>query len=325
MQLRSVFQLLAANTTVSGADLAVRLGITRTAVWKQIEQLRAMGVVIHAQAGSGYRLEHPIEFLESDRILAELSPVDRGRLKNLHLHWQIDSTNSELLRRANQEKSDLAACFTEIQTSGRGRHGRTWQMPLGSGLTFSLLKRFDVGMSGLGGLSLAAGVSVVRALNDCGVGNVKLKWPNDVIVDSCKLAGILIELGGDALGPCYAVIGIGLNIHLPRKQVTIDQSWTDLATLARGMPPSRNQLAGRLLTRLIEVLDIFAVQGFSTLAEDYAHFDALRGQLIQVSVQGVERRGIAQGVDAHGALLVRDSAQLFTVDSGEAKLCRSVK
>ena len=129
--------------------------------------------------------------------------------------WQIDSTSSELARRTTDAP---AACLAEIQSAGRGRRGRAWRMPLGGGVALSSLRRFDVGMAALSGLSLVAGLAAIRAIEDLGVDGVALKWPNDLVVDGRKLGGILVELGGDALGPCHAIVGIGLaraDQHLP--------------------------------------------------------------------------------------------------------------
>jgi BirA family biotin operon repressor/biotin-[acetyl-CoA-carboxylase] ligase len=215
---------------VSGSELARRLGVTRAAVWKQIEALRALGAPIDAQAGAGYRLQWHFEALDAARMRAQLAPALRRRVRTLDVHWQIDSTSSSLLRAAAQGAPDLAVCMAETQTAGRGRRGRQWQSPLGGNVYFSLLKRFAHGMGALSGLSLVAGVALIQALGDCGVTGVGLKWPNDVLADGRKLAGILVELGGEFLGPCHAVIGIGINLRLP-PDIGIDQPYTDLRQL----------------------------------------------------------------------------------------------
>src|SRR5690606_6599169 len=222
------------------SELAARLGVSRAAVWKQIRRLRELGLPVEARAGQGYRLAGPVELLDAARISDELGAAGRRRLGDLAVHWQIDSTSSELLRRAATDPRDGLACLAEVQSAGRGRRGRAWRTPLGGGLALSLLKRFDDGMGALGGLSLVAGVAAVRALADCGIAGVGLKWPNDLYAQGRKLGGILVELGGDATGPCHAVIGIGLNLRIDAETASIDQPWIDLATLAGGVPPSRN-------------------------------------------------------------------------------------
>lgn len=309
---------LSADAPMSGSALAATLGVTRAAIWKQVEALRALGAPIEAEAGLGYRLAWPIEWLEGARIAAELEPEQRGRLGGIAVHWQLDSTSSELQRRAASDDGDLLVCCAETQTAGRGRRGRAWRSPLGGNLYFSLLKRFDHGMGALTGLSLAAGTAVIAALADCGVSGAGLKWPNDVLADNKKLAGVLIELGGEFLGPCYAVIGVGINLRLPAEvAAALDQPATDLAALTGGDPPSRNRLAGRLLGRLIKTLDRFAEHGFGAIAQDYARADLLRGKSVRVAAAEGWRDGIAEGVDSRGALRVRHGDAVVPYDSAE--------
>jgi len=198
----SLLSALSAEHAVSGSALARRLGVTRAAVWKQIEALRELGAPIEASAGRGYRLAWPLEALDAAAIRSALDPLLRRRLGDFAVHWQIDSTSSELLRAAAAGVPDFSVCVAETQSAGRGRRGRGWISPLGGNVYFSLLKRFTVGMGALSGLSLVAGVALLQALTDCGVSGVGLKWPNDVLADGRKLAGILVELGGEFLGPC---------------------------------------------------------------------------------------------------------------------------
>jgi BirA family biotin operon repressor/biotin-[acetyl-CoA-carboxylase] ligase len=307
--------------SVSGSELARRLGVTRAAVWKQIEALRALGAPIDAQAGAGYRLQWPFDAIDAARIAAQLAPALRRRVRALDVHFQIDSTSSSLLRAATQGAPDLAVCTAETQTAGRGRRGRQWQSPLGGNVYFSLLKRFAHGMGALSGLSLVAGVALIQALRDCGVNGSGLKWPNDVLADGRKLAGILVELGGEFLGPCHAVIGIGINVRLPA-DIGIDQPCIDLARLCE-QPPSRNTLIAFLLTRLVAALDRFGETGFAAFADEYAHLDLLRGQPVRVHHAAGVRDGVAAGVDERGALRVRHDGALLSYDSAEVTVRRA--
>lgn len=313
---------LAAGEAVSGRELATRLGISRAAVWKQIERLRELGLEVEAQAGRGYRLAAPVEWLDAGRIRAGLSSTEAARLADLAVHWQIDSTSSELQRRAAVDPRDGLACLAERQDAGRGRRGRTWRTPLGGGLALSLLKRFDDGMAALGGLSLVAGVAAVRALADCGVEGVGLKWPNDLVAHGRKLGGILVELGGDATGPCHAVIGIGLNLRLDaHTAAAIDQPWIDLAALTGGDAlPSRNRLAAQLIAQLGAALERFAASGFGAFRDDYAKLDLLRGRPVRVLRGETSEDGVAVGIDARGALRVAFADGERRVDGGEVSV-----
>lgn len=322
MNPRNLLDQLRADASVSGTVLAARLGVTRAAVWKQIEALRTAGAPIEAGAGRGYRLAWPIEWLDAHRILAELDAAQRRRVGGLAVHWQIDSTSSELLRQTGTHRdADLLACCAETQSAGRGRRGRSWQSPLGGNLSFSLLKRFAHGMGALTGLSLAAGVATVTALEDCGVHGTGLKWPNDVVARGRKLAGVLIEIGGEFLGPCHAVVGIGINLRLPAATAAaIDQPVIDAATLTGAEPPSRNRLAGRLLARLIEALDRFDARGFAAFRAEYERLDALAGRPVDVHDGTRTHSGVAAGVDERGALRVRIGKSQRGFDSAEVSV-----
>jgi BirA family biotin operon repressor/biotin-[acetyl-CoA-carboxylase] ligase len=308
---------LSAERAVSGAELARQLNVTRAAIWKQIEHLRELGAPIEAAAGSGYRLAWPVELLGAERIGSELDAATRKRLQALAVHWQIDSTNTELQRRA-AAAIGIEVCIAETQSAGRGRRGRSWQSPLGGNLYFSLLRRFGAGMAALSGLSLVVGIAVVEALADCGVGGVGLKWPNDVLAEGRKLAGILVELGGEFLGPCHAVIGIGINLRLPAAaRAHIDQPVIDVASLQGGIVPSRNRLAAQLIARLVAALDRFEAHGFAAFVDDYARKDLLRGHNVRVFAADASREGVAAGVDARGALIVRHGKSATHYDSAE--------
>ena len=311
--------LLAGGGEVSGAEIAASLGITRAAVWKQIEQLRARGLAVHAEAGRGYRLDAPIELLDATRIAAAIAPEERISVGAIDVRWQIDSTSSELARTAESHALPRA-CLAEIQTAGRGRRGRRWQTPLAGGIALSFARRFDGGMATLSGLSLVAGIAVLRALADTGIGGAALKWPNDIVANGKKLGGILVELGGDALGPCRAIVGIGLNVRIGAEVgAAIDQPWTDLSALGAAMP-SRNALAGRVLARLAEALDTFANGGFAAFEHEYARHDALRGREVVIASGSDRWTGIADGVTSRGALRVMRDGRAVEVDSGEVSV-----
>lgn len=314
---------LAGGDAVSGSELADRLGVSRAAIWKQVQRLRELGLAVEARAGHGYRLAAAVELLDAAKIAAALDAEERARLDDLVVHWQIDSTSSELLRRAATDPRDGLACLAEVQSAGRGRRGRTWRMPLGGGLALSLLKRFEDGMAALGGLSLVAGVAAVQALADCGFDGIGLKWPNDLLAHGRKLGGILVELGGDATGPCHAVIGIGLNLRLDAQAAAIDQPWIDLATLARGGTLSRNDIAARLLARLGAALERFQAEGFAAFAEAYARLDLLRGRPVRVLRAHGHEDGVACGIDERGALRVAFADGERSVDGGEVSVRES--
>ena len=315
----TVLSALSAEHAVSGSALAQRLGVTRAAVWKQVEALRALGAPIEAAAGSGYRLAWPLEMLDAVAIRAAIDPVLRKRLGSLDVHWQLDSTSSALLRAAAAGAADLSVCIAEAQSAGRGRRGRGWVSPLGGNVYLSMLKRFAAGMGPLSGLSLVGGIALAQALADVGVRGIGLKWPNDVLAGERKLAGILVELGGEFLGPCHAVIGIGINVRLP-KDADVGQPSVDLARLCDGAPPSRNVLIARMLDRLAAAFDRFERDGFTSFQAEFARHDLLLGRRVRVHTGTGVREGIADGVDERGALRVRHDRSVVTYNSAEVSV-----
>lgn len=315
----ALLKLLAGGEAWRGPELAGKLGVSRTAIWKQVEALRGAGLEIHAEP-AGYRLGHPVELLDANVVRASVPAPVRHKLGTLENHWQLDSTSSELARRV-VALPDRSFVFADWQRAGRGRRGRQWLSPPATNLQFSCLKRFAGGYAALAGLSLVAGVAVARALEGCGVRGVALKWPNDLVCDDAKLGGILIELGGEFMGPCHAIIGVGLNVRVPADlRVTLDRPCADLDGLCGGQPPSRNALAAALVTRLVEAMDDFDAGGFARFANAWSRRDALAGRTLRVEGAHGPFEGIAAGVDERGALRVRTAEGLRSVDSAEVSV-----
>lgn len=293
---------------VSGDALARAGGHTRAAAWKRIEALREAGIAIEAQAGRGYCLAHPVELLDADAIRAQLAGhagawADDPEPPRIEVAWSLDSTNAELLRR--EPAPGAMVLLAERQTGGRGRRGRPWVSPLASNLYLSVARGFSGGLARLGGLSLVAGVATAEALHALGFHDVRLKWPNDLVVGARKLGGLLVEGGGEHGGPVCAVIGLGLNVRMPPMfGARIGQPWLDLAALS-SRPPSRNALASTLLAHLLPALDAFDREGLAPFLPRYAALDALQGQRIVVHAADGDHAGIALGIAGDGALRAR--------------------
>lgn len=304
----------------SGPELGRASGCTRTAVWKAIQSLQNTGLDIYSVRGKGYRLAQPVELLQRDRILTGLHADIREAVQQLEMHHEIDSTNAYLMNVAKQSDASGHVCIAECQRAGRGRRGRQWVSPLGGNLYLSLLWRFHAGATSLGGLSLAMAVAVIRALHDTGLDSAQLKWPNDVLVDGRKLAGILLEVAGEASGPCAVVVGLGLNIRTPAAEMSsVDQPWIDLES-ALGKSVSRNELTARLLNHLIRALIDFEQQGLIPFLADWMQWDALVGNEITLQLPAGELQGTARGVDENGALLLARNGQLQRYHNGEVSV-----
>ncbi len=304
----------------SGAELARGIGVTRAAVWKRIEALRAAGVDIQASPGQGYALARPLQLLDAAALRTALSPAARRELAGLDVLFETDSTNAVALREPPPTRG-THAWLAERQTAGRGRRGRGWASPLGAHVYLSLSRRFDGGVAALQGLSLAVGVAVAEALHGLGYPQVGLKWPNDLLADGRKLGGILVEVGGDAAGPMRVVVGIGLNVAMPPAAgAAVDQPWTDLATLAGAMP-SRQAVAAALLDALLPMLARFEQDGLAPFLEAWPRYDVLAGRPVRLHEGGRVLDGIALGLAADGALRLRgDDGSERQVHAGEASL-----
>ncbi len=310
---------LASGAAVRGPALARRLGISRAAVWKQVDTLRRAGLDIRAGA-AGYRLVHPVQVLDPERVRAALPAPVRLRTGALQNHWRLDSTSSELARRAD-ELPDRSFVFAEWQRAGRGRRGRQWLSPPATNLQFSCLKRFAGGYAALAGLSLVTGIAVVRALEAAGIDGATLKWPNDLVYDGAKLGGILVELGGDFMGPSRAIIGIGINVRVPGTvRDALARPCTDLADVCGDVAPDRGALAAAVIAQLVPALDAFDDDGFGAFAGAWAAHDALAGRAVRVEGARGVLEGVAAGVDARGALRVRTASGIHCVDSGEVSV-----
>lgn len=315
-EMPQVLRLLASGSGLTGPELARRIGISRAAVWKQIDALRRAGLEIISDK-RGYQLQRRLDLLDVARIRSGVPAALRQRIGTIENHWRLDSTSSELARRA-ASLPDLSFVFADWQRAGRGQRGRQWLSSPASNVQFSCLKRFTGSYAALSGLSLAVGLATARALDDCGIGDIALKWPNDLVHHGAKLGGILVELGGEFMGPCHAIIGIGINVYLPGAvRRALDRPCADLAGLCGGEAPSRNALVAALIAQLSAALDEFDRSGFSSCAEAWARRDALAGRRVCVEDARGHFEGIAEGVDARGALQVRTGVGLRGIDSGE--------
>ncbi|HEV7138152.1 MAG TPA: biotin--[acetyl-CoA-carboxylase] ligase [Steroidobacteraceae bacterium] len=302
-----VFTELADGEFHSGEQLAEKLGVSRSAVWKAVESLRELGATLHAVRNKGYRLRSGSDALASTRISALLPPTVRAHIRRVDTAWTVDSTNSMLLARPIPPFGTGEVLLAEYQTAGRGRRGRAWVAPPGGSICLSLSWAFREVSQDLGALGLVIGVCALRALRESGVEEARLKWPNDLLVAGKKLGGILIELRAESDGPAFVVIGIGLNVALGAKLLErIGESGvvpTDLASTGLKQP-SRNALAATLVAEVVRGLLVFEQQGLRPFAEEWGAADALRGRQVDVhTLEGVAR-GLARGIDLHGALVV---------------------
>lgn len=317
--LQRLARYLSVNETRSGEAIGNELGCSRTAVWKHVEGLRALGIEIDAIAGQGYLLREPLELLDSASILAGLDSTVREKLRGLDVESSLDSTNSALNRLAANEQHGTVI-LAEHQTGGRGRRGRQWHSPYARNIYLSMGWKFENALSELGCLSLVVALATAQALSRAGLEGHTVKWPNDLLLDGRKLCGCLVEVQGDSQGPCHAIVGVGINVHMPASShsAEIDQPWTDVHS--RLPDCSRNHLAGLLLEELVKGLELYAKQGFGPFRQHWARMDGLLGQRIEVFAADKMLRGTAGGINDAGALLLETDDGTLTLYSGEVSL-----
>lgn len=320
LDIQAVLSVLADGEFHSGEELGAKLGVSRAAVWKRLQSLESYGLQVESVRGKGYCLPGGLDGLDAS-VIAELVEQRLGRQPySIECVSEIDSTNADLMRRLPDGLPAGKVLAAEWQSAGRGRRGRAWISPYAGNLYFSVLWRSAGGAAALEGLSLAVGLAVVEALQTLGVSDLGLKWPNDVWQSGRKIAGILLEMQGDATGECQVVIGIGLNVNMPAAPAEgIDQAWTDVST-ALGHNPGRNLILAELLSTLHRVLLRFTDGGFAALKSAWLKHDVCRDQLVRLETGGERRLGICRGVSDQGGLLLEVDGSVQTIYGGEVSL-----
>ena len=314
---RAILARLSDGASHSGAILAAELFRSRTAIWKGVRALAGAGLEVRAVRGKGYQLPGTIELLDAGTIARLLDPEAARTLSRLDVFFQAGSTNEFLLE---QPSLHGHAALAEYQTAGRGRRANRWISPPASGVCLSLGWRFDSAPSSLMMLSLLSAVAVLRALHRCGVNGVGLKWPNDLVYDGRKLGGILVESRGQIAGAVDVVLGLGLNVRLPRGAgIALDQPVTDLAAVA-GAQPSRNRLAALLISeslRMFHDCDAGETQGYM---KEWRRHDTGRGRVARLRLPDRELHGKIVDIDDNGLLVMWIGGKEQRFSSGELSL-----
>lgn len=314
----TLIQKLVKGDFLSGQALGEELGVSRAAISKHIAALQEMGFDIFSVTGKGYRLAEPIELLSEDEITAYIAK--QAIAPKVEVHSVIDSTNSYLMRRLPHQNTPGQVCIAEYQSAGRGRRGRQWISPFGSHIYMSMYWHLEQGMSAAMGLSVVAALAVSDAIKKLYNTEVELKWPNDIYYNGVKLAGILIDLEGQAMEPCHCVIGIGLNINMPVKSAEmVDQPWIDL-TKAIADTVDRNILAAEIIIALMQRLNTHRQTGINTMVDEWQNQDFYINKPVSLITGDKSTRGICRGINMQGALLLEVNGKVSPVYGGEVSL-----
>ncbi len=310
-----LLRMLADGEFHSGEAMARQLGVSRASVNSALSEAENFGLMLYRVRGRGYRLIDPPQWLDAASIVRHLGK--HGRDFHLAILDSVTSTNTLLMQQMAEGAPSGSVLAAEWQGKGRGRMGRAWHSSLGNALTFSLLWRFNCGLGALSGLSLAVGISLIRALRTLGITGAALKWPNDVLDrNGAKLAGVLIEAHGDVLGPTAVVIGIGLNLRVsPAVLQQIDRPAAGLAD-SSPLALDRNHLLAAILLELGKLLREFDARGFHGLRTEWEGYHAMQNRPVRLAQpDGSRLSGIARGVTDEGALLLESDkgVQIFHV------------
>jgi BirA family transcriptional regulator, biotin operon repressor / biotin---[acetyl-CoA-carboxylase] ligase len=299
---------------VSGADIAKKLGLTRTAVWKQINALRAMGLPIKSTERNGYRFEGPADF----SLLAPRFSASVQSWITPHTNFSTFSTQKLAKAAAAQGAREGELWMAEVQSAGRGRLERKWESPFG-GLWFSLLLRPRVSPADVPPLAQVVSLAMAAAIESLYKVKALLKWPNDIVVMTKhgrrKIAGILTEMSGEMDRTNWVVVGIGVNVHnsIPSPLASVGSS----LYMVTGQVVPRIELLDRFLTYFHKSYRVYLTDGFTSFRDSYWKRYWAPDQPVRLQTSRGLVRGTARGVDARGALLVESGRKIESLFEGE--------
>ncbi len=303
---------------ISGEEISEKLGITRAAVWKHIEQLRKEGYEITGEPHVGYRLTGTPDKLIPEEISHGLGTKIVG--KKIYSYETTDSTMDVAHKLARSGSPDGTVVFSESQTKGRGRMGRHWVSPKGKGIYFSPILRPDVAPAEAPKITLMSAVAVALAIRKVTDLGALIKWPNDIMINDRKACGILTEMSAEVNTVNYIVLGIGINVNTDREH--LPKEATSLKAEA-GRSFSRVELTQELLREFERQYIIFRGKGFKMIIEEWKDLSHTLGEEVKIVCQDRKIEGTAIDLDASGALVVRmDNGFTKHITAGDVLMVR---
>jgi BirA family biotin operon repressor/biotin-[acetyl-CoA-carboxylase] ligase len=292
-----------------------------TAVRLAAQLCERLGLTCLQAPDQGVRLTQPLALLDAERIRAMLVAAGRAVPPSLEVHDALDSTNRYLMSEVSGGAPSGTVCLAEYQTAGRGRLGRAWVSPFGANLYLSMLWRTDSGPAALGGCSLVVGAALADTLRRAGVSGLGLKWPNDLLWQRRKLAGVLLEVAGQARGPSVLVAGVGINVNMPvAAGRDIEQPWVDLREALGVAQCDRDWVAAHVIHALAAAFERFECEGLQPFLDLWSEFDLFQGESVRIISAASEVSGTILGIAADGGLRVQTAAGEHRVHGGEVSL-----
>ena len=311
--------LRSADGYISGQELCNRFGVSRTAVWKAINQLKEAGYEIEAQQNKGYRL------------MAAPDLMTEAEIKSLmHTEWvakevlyfdTIDSTNTKAQELAEKGYPSGTLVVADKQESGKGRRGRSWVSPFGTGIFMTLMIKPDINPNNASMLTLVAALAVAKAITSVTGEEALIKWPNDIVVNGKKVCGILTEMNAQFDYINHIVVGIGINVHNESFPEEISQMASSLMIEAGGKRFHRAQIIAETMSYFEQYYDTFLkTQDLSALVREYDELLVNRNKSVRVLDPKEPFDGKAMGITPKGELIVDTWESRKLVSSGEVSV-----
>lgn len=304
---------------ISGQAICEKLGVSRTAVWKNINALKAEGYIIDAVNNKGYRLVGEPDIVTKEKIEAALTTSVIGR--ELYYYDETDSTNIRAKLVGETDGTHGALFVANEQNAGRGRRGRAWSTPKGTSIAMTFLLRPDVPIENVSRLTILSALATARALADTAGLQAQIKWPNDVVVGGKKICGILTEMSSEGMDIKYAVVGIGINVSM----MEFPEELADKATsikLENGTGCDRSKLVASVANHFEELYDAFVkCQDLQFMLDEYNSILVNKDEQVYV-IEGYNRTEYtALGLAPNGGLRVKDKdGQESIIISGEVSV-----
>ncbi len=308
---------------VSGEELCRIADVSRAAIWKHVEGLREEGYGIEASPHIGYRLLNIPDRLIPAEIKWKLKTKILGRV--VISYKKVGSTNTTAYELAEKGLKEGSVILSEEQEKGKGRHGRSWLSPSKSGIYLSVILRPQITPNEISKITLLAAVATARAIREATGLQAMIKWPNDILVNHRKVCGILTEMKAEQDGVDFIVIGIGINVNTPIKQLPKGASSIKEELSRRGADEtvSRIDITKRLIEKLEEDYFILKKDGFRPIMDEWKHLTDMLGSRVKVVLQNRTFEGLAHDIDPDGALVIRrDAGTLERVSSGDIVMIR---
>jgi BirA family biotin operon repressor/biotin-[acetyl-CoA-carboxylase] ligase len=299
---------------LSGQALSKHVGVSRTAIWKYIEELRQEGYEIEAKPRKGYRLKHRPDRVAAEEILQELQTTTFGQ--NIRYEPVAKSTQILAHQWAKAGAMEGSLVIANEQQAGKGRLGRDWHSPAGSGIWLSLIVRPPIPIQQASQMTLLAAVAVTSALIQMTTIPIQIKWPNDLLINGKKVCGILTELRGEQDRIDYMVLGIGINVHQQSFPPSLEHVATSLA-IEKKQEYSRARLIAAMMKELEQHYRQYLQDGFAPIQTKWEQLSSSIGKKITAKTPQAEVVGIAEKLQDDGSLLVRTGEELVAIYSAE--------